>query len=532
MIRVVIYLLLVGVLALGVNWLADRPGEVTITWWGWRLETSVMIMLVAVAVIAAVVTILWSFLGAILRSPREAMRFWQRRKGRQGYLAISRGLIAIGAGDARAARKHAEDAKRLAPEEPLALLLGAQTAQMSGDRPAADRSFRAMASRPDTKLIGLRGLFIEAQRRGDASAAQAFAAEAAASAPSLGWAGEAVLQFSCASGDWDAALDILKRNQRAGVIDRATFRRQRAVLITAQALALQDSGRDRSRSLALEAAKLAPDLVPAVALAARFLAESGELRKGTRLVEKAWQANPHPDLAEAYADLRLGDSARERLARVQGLADKAPDSIESALALARAAVAAKEFSVARAALAPYLMQPTRRVALLMAHIEEADRGDEGRAREWMNRALSARRDPAWTADGFVSDRWLPLSPVSGRLDAFEWKVPLAEIESAQPSRSEPELPVTAPEPPPPATDAADMIDVTPAEPAPPQSPPPLSEPAIAPQRKRKPRTKSHPRIVEPVIPLAHVPDDPGPEPDSELEPAPEASQIHRRRTLF
>jgi HemY protein len=52
-------------------------------------------------------------------------------------------------------------------------------------------------------------------------------------------------------------------------------------------------------------------------------------------------------------------------------------------------------------------------------------GDEGRAREWMIRALRARRDPAWTADGFVSERWLPVSPVTGRLDAFEWKDPLA-----------------------------------------------------------------------------------------------------------
>jgi HemY protein len=43
----------------------------------------------------------------------------------------------------------------------------------------------------------------------------------------------------------------------------------------------------------------------------------------------------------------------------------------------------------------------------------------------MARALNARRDPAWTADGFVSDRWLPVSPVTGRLDAFEWKDPLA-----------------------------------------------------------------------------------------------------------
>src|SRR6185295_17291691 len=47
------------------------------------------------------------------------------------------------------------------------------------------------------------------------------------------------------------------------------------------------------------------------------------------------------------------------------------------------------------------------------------------AREWMTRALHGRRDPAWTADGYVSDRWLPVSPVTHRLDAFAWKDPLS-----------------------------------------------------------------------------------------------------------
>lgn len=513
MIRVVIFLLLVGVFALGMNWLADRPGDVAITWAGWRIETSVMVMIVAMTAVSVALTILLSFVRAILRSPREAMQFWNRRRGRQGYLAISQGLIAIGAGDARAARKHAEIAKRLAPDEPLALLLGAQTAQMTGDRPAAEQSFRAMAAREDTKLIGLRGLFIEAQRRGDMNAARLFAEEAAQNPAALTWAGDAVLQYRCASGDFEGALDVLKRNFKSGALDRKAFQRQRAVLMTAQALALQDTDRDRSRALALESAKLAPDLVPAVSLAARFLAESQETRKGARMIEKAWRDNPHPDLAEAYAGLRLADSARERLARIQLLSQKVPEHIEGALAVARAAMAAREFSVARDALAPFVDQPTRRIAMLMAQIEQADRGDEGRAREWMARALTARRDPAWTADGFVSDQWIPMSPVSGKLDAFEWKVPLAESGNAGAGVADDVAIPVASEPVPRSGSIEDAP--VPAAPLPAED----SEPIRAP-RPPKLRTKSHPRIVEPVIPLAHIPDDPGPDPDDEGDPQP------------
>jgi HemY protein len=63
----------------------------------------------------------------------------------------------------------------------------------------------------------------------------------------------------------------------------------------------------------------------------------------------------------------------------------------------------------------------------MAELEETESGDLGRAREWMSRAVHARRDPAWTADGLISERWMPVSPVSGRLDAFQWRDPLAAL---------------------------------------------------------------------------------------------------------
>ncbi len=114
-----------------------------------------------------------------------------------------------------------------------------------------------------------------------------------------------------------------------------------------------------------------------------------------------------------------------------------PGHIEGALAVARAALSAQEFAKARAAIAPYLQTPTKRIALLMAEIERAEKNDVGRAREWVARALHAAPDPAWTADGHVSDRWLPASPVTGRLDALEWRVPLSGTLSAPMIEPEP-----------------------------------------------------------------------------------------------
>jgi len=526
MIRVVLYLVLVGLLAVGAAWLADRPGDVVITWQGRRIETSVMVLIMAVMAFATLAVMLWSIARAILRSPDILSSYLRTRRGVRGYLALSQGLIAIGSGDARAARKFANEAGRIAPDEPLTLLLTAQAAQLAGDRTAAERTFHAMAGRDDTRLLGLHGLFIEAQRRDDFAAARLYAEEAAKSKSAPTWAGHAVLTFRCAAGDWTGALVRLDRNMKDGLTDRTAYRRQRAVLLTAQALAAEENDRDNAKALALEAVKLAPSLVPAAALAGRMLGEDNELRKAARIVETAWKTNPHPDLAETYAHLRPGDSARDRLARVQALAEKTPGNIEGALAIARAALDAQEYSIARSALAPLIVTPTQRAAMLMAELEKMEHGDEGRAREWMARAVHARRDPAWTADGFVSDRWMPVSPVTGRLDAFEWKDPLAELDrggAVIESEARTRAVLAAP--------AEQATVEQPAQPSRATTPPEIpsdAAPELAPSegpssRRRKKSAPAAPvtPTAEKVIPLLHVPDDPGPEPEPSSEPATE-----------
>lgn len=503
MIRIVIFLLALAVAAAGFAWVADRPGDVAVTWLGYRIETSIMVALLAVATVAVVAAVVWSLIRAIWRTPEQVSLFMRHRRAVRGYLAISKGLVAIGSGDAVLARKSAADAARLSPGDPLALLLAAQSAQLGGDRAGAENAFRAMLERPDTKLLGLRGLYVEAQRRNDQNAARMFAEEAAATGPDAGWAGQAVLDYRCQAADWSgalAALDAMK-----GALDKAAFRRKRAVLLTAEALALADRDRDSAMALALDAVKLAPDLVPAAAYAGRRLAEAGNARRARKVLERAWIANPHPDIASAYADVRPGDSARERLARIRKLADLAPANPESALAIAQAALDAREFAAARDALTPLIATPTRRVALMMSDIEQAEHGDVGRAREWTARAVRAAPDPAWAADGIVSDRWRPVSPASGTLDAFQWKVPLAEIGFDRPVIDVAELAAApaAAEPRPPAGEP-------PAEPAPPK-PAPASRPAPP---------------VETVMPIIHAPDDPGTDsqPDPELAAAPQPAR--------
>src|ERR1700720_1948503 len=429
MYRIILFLVLIALAAWGAAWVADQPGDVVFAWNGGRAHVTPLEFAVGFGIAVVAAMLAWAMLRGLWRSPERVRRARRERRHARGRHAITQGLLAIGHGDSSAARAHADVARRHAAHDPLALLLHAQSAQLDGDREGAQRAFRAMAEREDTRLLGLRGLFIEAQRADDLVAAVMIAEEALKLAPASTWASHAVLGFRCAKGDWSGALTILDNNLASGLIDKAAYRRQRGVLLTARALELETVDRDLSRESVMEAIKLAPTLVPAAVLASKYQSEAHQVRRSMRIIEAAWLAQPHPDLADAYAHVKLGDSARQRLVRVETLAAKAPGHLESALAIARAAIDATEYARARAALAPFIAAPTQRVAMLMAEIERTEHGDSGRARAWTLRAVRALHDPVWTADGYVSDRWRPVSPVTGRLDAFQWQRPLAALPS-------------------------------------------------------------------------------------------------------
>ena len=547
MYRIILFLLLIALAALGAAWVADQPGDVMFPWDGGRAHVTLLEFAVGFGIAVVAAMIAWSILRALWRLPEKIRKARRERRHARGRHAITQGLLAIGHGNSAAARLHADVARRHAAGDPLTLLLHAQSAQLDGNRDAAREAFHAMATREDTRLLGLRGLFIEAQRADDVVAAVAIAEEALKTSPSSTWASQAVLGFRCARGDWMGALAILDNNLASGLIDKPTYRRQRGVLLTARALELETVDRDLSRDVVMEAVKLAPTLVPAAVLAAKFQSEAHQIRRAMRLVEAAWLAQPHPDLADAYAHVKLGDSARQRLVRIETLAAKMPGHLESALAVARAAIDATEFGKAREALAPYLDAPTQRVAMLMAEIERTEHGDTGKARAWTLRAVRALHDAVWTADGYVSDRWRPVSPVSGRLDAFQWQMPLSALPSGngavEASPFEQAMLAATPERAVAASELADTPALVAQDNAPTASarsrsgafaatacrgasPAPAAAPPLFRARTDIPAASEKPQpAIPPVIPIIRPPDDPGvddgTEPDEFAElPAP------------
>lgn len=425
MFRLVLFLIGSIVAAAALSWLADRPGSLVLNWEGYDIETSVFRAVVLLAFLVGLAIFLWSIARQIWTSPAAVGQFFNRRRQERGLEALSSGMIAIGAGDRTLARQYAIQAQKALPNEPLTHLLRAQTAQLVGDRATSRRIFEAMLASPDTEQLGLRGLFLEAEREGEREAARQFAERALQLNPKLTWPFDALFHLQCKASNWASALETLAIGRKHGQLDKPDADRRRAVLLTAQAQAIEDENGQKALDLALEAHTLAPDLVPAAAIAGRQLASRGSTPKAARVIEKTWKRAPHPDLSVVYAFARPGDSPRDRLERIKRLARSTPHSSEGPIAVATAAVEARNWSEAREALTPlHHAGISARVCTLMARIEGGEKQNAGAVREWLARAVHAPRDPAWTADGVIADSWAPISPVTGALDAFQWKVPL------------------------------------------------------------------------------------------------------------
>lgn len=432
MIRLVLYFLGILAAAVAFHWLADRPGTLTVEWQGMVLETSVFRAVVLLGALMATMLAAVSVLRRVWRTPAIIGRFVTQRRERRGLDAISSGMIAIGSGDRTLATRAAIQARKSLPNEPLTHILRAQAAQLQGDTATARRIFEAMLATPDTEQLGLRGLFLEAEREGEAVAAMQFAERAMKLNPKLEWPAAKLFDLQCRNRDWDGALATLQVARQNGLVDRKIGDRRRAVLLTAKAQQLEDEHGEKALAYATEAHGLAPDLVPAAAIAGRLLASRGQTPKAAKIIQRTWKSAPHPDLAAAYAFARPGDSVSDRLERARQLGKLAPGHTEGAIAVATTAIDARDWAAAEEALQPLVeSRLTQRVCTLMARIAGEGHGNTGRVREWLARAVNAPRDPAWTADGIVSETWAPISPVSGVLDAFEWRVPVEEMEKPE-----------------------------------------------------------------------------------------------------
>lgn len=423
----IIFFVVAVLIALGAAWIAINPGQITIDWLDWRIETSVstatfLFLAVIIGVVALQRLIYWLLREAPFSAPRR--RESRRRRGMQ---ALSKGVVALALGHHAEAQRHAEKARKLIGPSPMVLLLSAQAAQLAGNRPAADEQFRAMMDIEETAFLGVRGLLIRTLEDGDLDQALLLSNRAFELQPKGRWVLQSRLDLLSRLGKWPEARDTLRLLHKYKHISNEVSERHRAVLHHCEAIENDLAGRrDQALRLALEAHKLAPAFSPAAVFASRLLNANGDNRKAARILEESWQAAPHPLLAEAYANLSANETPTERLRRLEKLVAANPDHIESRLTLAAQSIAVQHWGEAREQLEKTLtMKPPVRAYRLLAEVERRDAGDEEAARKWEIYAVKAPADPEWVCRTCGAERhlWVPRCASCLSFDSFVWQSP-------------------------------------------------------------------------------------------------------------
>ena len=434
--KIVLFLMIVVAIAFGATYLMDGEntiiGDLMITLGGIEYTLSAI---EAVIVLTLLVIMIWiglklmSLLVATLRfingDDTAISRYFNRSREWRGYRALSEGMMALASGDADAAMTKAGQAERYLQQPTLTNLLAAQAAEMSGNTTRAEQIYKELIKDPQTRFVGVRGIMKQRLATGDTDVALKLAQKAFELKPKHDEVQDVLLQLQAKSHDWQGARKTLGVKLKQGKIPRDVHKRREAVLALSQAAEVIDEENSiEKRETAIEANRLSPDLVPAAAMAAREYIAQSKPKLAVRVIKKAWESQPHPDLAAAFSEIAPNETPQERLKRFAQLSKLSPMHIESRLMMAELNLAAEDFPAARRALGDIVEnEPDARALTIMAAIERGEGSSDEVVRGWLTKALSAPRGPQWVCDkcNTIHSDWVPVCSSCDALDTLSWK---------------------------------------------------------------------------------------------------------------
>ncbi|MBT3358198.1 MAG: tetratricopeptide repeat protein [Rhodospirillales bacterium] len=427
MLRTLGFVIVLAVLAFGAVWFADSPGEVSLEWRGWRVDTSFAILFAVIAVFAVVVALVYRLWLFVRNAPGRVSGARRESRRRRGYLALTRGMVAVAAGDAGEANKQVRRADGLLSDPPITMLLSAQASQLSGDEAAAEKFFSAMLTRPETEFLGIRGLLTQALKGNRHKKARELAERASRLQPKSDWVASNLLDLQVRGSAWSEARATLDRSVRNKLVSADDANHRLAVLDYLLGLEALERGEAADALKVLKkSCDREPGFVPAAVRLAGLMVDRGRAARAVTLLERTWAHNPHPDVAAAYRTARGVDDPLELVKTAERLAKSNADHRESHLTVARAALEASLWGEARRHLENASGQdPSARVCRLMAELEESEHANAQAAREWLVRASKADPDPAWVcADcGNAVDVWTALCANCDGFARFSWQTP-------------------------------------------------------------------------------------------------------------
>lgn len=434
LIKIVLFVCVVAAATLGAGALLETDGGMRVEFAETEfsltpLQTVIALILLVFAVwlflkLMGLLVAVWKFLNG---DETAVSRYFERNRQAKGYDALAQGMMALASGEGRTAMAKAAKAEKYLNKPELTNLLTAQAAELAGDHKKAEETYRKLVADDATRFVGVRGIMKQKLANGDTTTALRLAEKAFALKPNHEDTQDVLLKLQARSEDWSGARETLNAKLKHGSLPRDVHKRRDAVLALSEARKVFDADQTiEAREAAIEANRLSPDLIPAAVMAAHGYVEQGEKKYATRVIKKAWDVSPHPDLAAAYASIEPDEGPKTRLKRFTQLTKAQAKHSESKMLMAELHMANEDFPEARRALGDlFEVNPTARSATLMAAIERGEGADDVVVKGWLARALSLPRGPQWICDNcqHIHAEWAPMCENCDSFDTLSWKLP-------------------------------------------------------------------------------------------------------------
>jgi len=440
LVKIILFMAVVAGMALGAGYLLESSGGVQITVGGYEFTFGPLDSVIALIVLVVLIWLLLKTLGLLLAiwkwiigDETALRRYFDRSRERRGYDAVSQSLMALASGEGQLALSKAEKAHRDLNKPELTELLTAQAAEMAGDKRKAEETYKKLVQHDSTRFVGIRGIMKQKLSVGDTETAMKLAEKAFALKPKHVETQDVLLKLQATAQDWGGARKTLTAKLKHGALPRDVHRRRDAIMALSQAKAQADEESIDFQTAAIEANRLSPDLIPAAVAAAHSHINKGKPKYATRILKKAWERQPHPELAAAFAAINPDEDPKSRLKRFSALTRLHPDDPETRMLLAEVNIAAEDFPAARRALGDLVeTRPTTRSVTLMAAIERGEGATDAIVNGWLAKAISAPRGPQWVCDNcqHIHSAWVPVCENCESFDTLAWTdPPLAEVVS-------------------------------------------------------------------------------------------------------
>lgn len=434
LVKILAFVAFVTAATFGATMLLDMEGSATIDIGGSAATFSVIEMVLALIVLVALVWLTFKLIGLaiatfkFLNGDETAIsRYFSRNRERKGYEALSEGMMALASGEARLAMAKATRAEKFLERPELTNLLTAQAAELAGDRKTAEETYRKLLEDDKTRFVGVRGIMKQKLEDGDTGTALVLAEKAFAIKPKHVETQDTLLRLQAEKSDWKGARETLTAKLKTGQLPRNVHKRRDAVLAVSEAKGIFDDGQTlEAQEAAIEANRQSPDLIPAAVMATETYVDKGNARAATRVVKKAWEVAPHPDLAAAFAAIVPDEDPAARIKRFRTLTKLHPDHPETKMLIAELNIAAEDFPEARRAITELVAEhPTARSLTIMAAIERGEGSAHAVVRGWLAKALTAPRGPQWICDNcqHIHPVWAPVCSNCSGFDTLSWREP-------------------------------------------------------------------------------------------------------------